>query len=245
MLHEDQLYHIVFSNEDPNPETNFLSVDALYVQSPTVPLQPAYDDLDCALLLRSGSGAWTRRKGHTPIMELIYEDGQSTGVGYMEAWIGATQTISGTDAVRETFVVKGAERKVNMAGVRVARVKGTASLRVRLEDSDGAVLEEGEISAAQMPITKPASYVWVTYRFVSSHTLRPGETYHLVLQSAASSAYHAYPVRKGFHYGFRDSTYFADGHAQFKENGEWVGWTQWSAKDRKDGDLQFYLELAP
>jgi hypothetical protein len=43
------------------------------------------------------------------------------------------------------------------------------------------------------------------------------------------------------HYGYKNTTFFSDGYAQFKEAGHWVGWTQWGVTNRTDGDLQFYF----
>ena len=240
-----QIYHIVFSNADPNPSINYLSVDALYMQVPTTPVQPAFNDMDGAVLLRSEGGAWAPRKGYTPIMELRYQDGTSTGIGYIESWIGAPQAISGVNAVRETFTVTGSPRKVGTVGIRVARVSGTDNLQVRLENSDGSLIEEGLIAATVFLLNSSPSHNWGTYAFSLAHTLAPGETYHLVLEAPSTSSYQAFPIRKGAHYGFGESTFFRDGSAEFKQGTHWVGWTQWGVTNRTDSDLQFYFGLVP
>lgn len=240
-----QIYHIVFDNADPNPSANFLSVDALYLQVPTTPVQPAFNDIDGAVLLRSGSGAWAPRKGYTPIMELRYSDGSSEGVGYIESWIGAPQPISGANAVREAFTVSGIPRKVGIVGIRAARISGTDNVRVRLETGDGALIEEGLIASTAFPLNSSPSYRWGVYAFSSSHTLVPGERYHLVLEVPSSSSYQVFPIRKGAYYGFGETTFFRDGSAEFKQDTHWVGWTQWGVANRTDSDLQFYFGLVP
>jgi hypothetical protein len=243
MLVQGQLYHIVFKNVDASPTVNYLSVDALYYANPSTPGQPTISDVDSAELLGGPAGTWTPRQGYTPILELDYQGGWSEFNGYMEAWVGASQTISGINAVREMFTVSGAQRTVSSASIRVARTSGTDPLIVRLENGDGTVIEQGEIPAASIPMTSPVSYVWATFTFSSAHTLLAGQNYHLQFRSAPTSTYQAFPIRKGVAYGFQNTTYFPDGYAQFNQNGSWVGWTQWGVSNRTDSDLQFYFAV--
>jgi hypothetical protein len=240
-----QLYHLVFSNTDASPSLNYLSVDDLYQKGSPSPGQPSVSDLDWAVLVRQGGKAWGIRRGYTPILELDYQDGWSGGTGYIEAWAGTPQTISGAQAVRETFTVTGGARNVASVAVRIARIQGSDPLDVRLESADGTVIDQGSISAREVPLTKPVSYFWERCNFPSPQMFFPGKTYHLDLEANPSSAYQAFPIRKGSAYGFHDTTFFPDGVAQFKQGNVWVGWTQWGATNRQDGDLQFYFSLAP
>jgi len=237
-----QLYHIVFTNADSNPSVNFLSVDTLYLQAPTSPAQPAFSDTDLAVLL-GRNGAWSPRKGYTPIMEFRYADGTSTGVGYMEVWAGAQQPVSGEDAVRETFTVSGPARRVTAVGIRAARVSGRDDLRVRLENDDGSLIEEGVIEASAFPLSSLPTYRWARLAFSSTYILLPGKKYHLVFKAPETSSYRVFPIRKGGAYGFADSTFFRDGFAEFTSGSMWVGWTQWGVSNRTDSDLQFYFDL--
>ena len=238
-----QLYHIVFTNVDASPSVNYLSVDTLYYAKASTPNQPTISDVDSAELLAGPGRAWAPRKGYTPILELDYQDGSSELNGYIEAWIGAPQNISGASAVRETLTVTGPQRTVASASIRVARISGADPLIVRLENGDGTLIEQGEIPAASIPLTSPASYTWTTFTFSSAHTLLAGQNYHLQFGSASTSTYQVFPIRKGSNYGFQDTTYFPDGYAQFSQNGSWTGWTQWGVTNRTDGDLQFYFSL--
>jgi hypothetical protein len=86
------LYHLVFSNTDPDPEGNFVSVNALFLKFASPPLQPRLADSDWAMLMRSrASPAWAVRRtpgsqeGFTPILEIDYAGGRSQGMGYMES----------------------------------------------------------------------------------------------------------------------------------------------------------------
>jgi hypothetical protein len=85
----------------------------------------------------------------------------------------------------------------------------------------------------------------MTYKFATTYTLLPGETYHLDFEATSTSTYEIFPIRKGLAYGFQNTTYFPDGHAEFEQNGLWFGWTQWGVANRTDGDLQFYFSVSP
>ncbi len=240
-----QLYHIVFTNVDPNPTANYLSVDTFYYIVPPTPAQPTISDVDWAELLGGPSGNWAPRTGYTPILELDYQDGFSEGNGYMEGWVGAPENISGLAEARETITVSPAQEAVSSASIRIERVSGSDPLVVLLENGDGTVIEQGQIFADSIPLTSPASYVWATYTFATPHALAGGQTYHLQFSAAATSTFQVFPIRKGPAYGFQSSTYFPDGYAEFNPAGTWTGWTQWGVTNRTDGDLQFYFSLAP
>jgi hypothetical protein len=235
-----RIYHVVFTNVDPSPTVNYLSVDGLFQRKPAAATQPTITDEDCAVLLNQAGNPWAERDGFTPTIMMNYSDGWSDGVGYMEAWPTAPQTASGSSAVREVFTVSGDSRTVASVSVRAALVVGNDPLVVHLEDADGTLIEEGFIPAASFPGS--GSYAWNSYTFSSPHTLLSGRTYHLDFEASSSSAYQLFPIRKGSAEGFANTTYFPDGHAEFKqEGGGWAGWTMWGVPDRTDGDLQFYF----
>ncbi len=241
-----EIYHVVFENPDPNPNVNYVSVDALYQIAPPVPGQPTMSDNDCAVLLFANYSTaegtiWKPRLGYTPILQMNYDDGFNQGLGYMEVWVGAPQTISAVSSVREAFTVSGTSRTVSSVSIRVARVSGSGALTVRLETGDGTLIEQGDVAATSVPLNASAAYVWTTYKFSAPRTLSLGQSYHLVLQSPASTVYQAFPIRKGSDYGYKSTTFFPDGYAQFLQAGSWVGWTQWGVTNRTDGDLQFYF----
>ncbi len=236
------IYHLVFKNEDRYPAYNYLSIDALYHAVPTSPMQPTISDTNLAVLLSAQGGPWEVRPGFTPIYELDFTNGASEGVGYMEGWVGAPQPIYGTRAVRETFTVSSSV-KVSSAAIRVSRIRGNNPLVVRLEDANGTLVHQGSIPAVDIPETSAGNPVWAKLPFGATYTLLAGHTYHLDFEASATSLYEAFPIRKGSKYGFRSSTYFPDGHAEFKQGSSWVGWTQWGQANRSDGDLQFYFDV--
>jgi hypothetical protein len=254
VLNPGTLYHLVFSNTDPDPEGNFVSVNALFVKSCSAPVQPSRQDADWAMLMRSRNApAWSIRRtpgsseGFTPILEIDYAGGRSQGMGYMEFWMGAAKPISGPAAVRETFTVTGPVRQAASVSVRVRRLGGSAPLAIRLEQGDGKLLAEGPSQGAPecTPSRSLGGCDWVSLTFPAPQVLAPGRTYHLVLTAPVSAQYEAFPMRKGTDKGFSDTTLFADGHAEFSDGGAWAGWEQWGKKGRTDSDLQFYFRLKP
>lgn len=241
-----EIYHIVFENPDTNPTANYISVDSLYQAAAPRPSQPTITDTDCAVLLYADQGPslgtlWQPRQGYTPIVQMDYDDGFTDGIGYMEAWVGAPQSISGSGSVREAFTVSGTSKVASSVAVRVARLSGSGDLTVRLEAGDGTLIEQGTIAATSIPSSTTATYFWASYKFSAPHTLASGQSYHLVLQSPSSTVYQEFPIRKGAYYGFKNTTFFPDGYAQFQQAGNWIGWTQWGVANRTDGDLQFYF----
>jgi len=245
------VYHLVFSNTDPDPEGNFVSVNALFVKARQgAPVQPRLADSDWAMLMRSRARpAWTLRQtpgsdeGFTPILEIDYAGGRSQGVGYVEFWMGAPKPITGPAAVREVFTVTGPARTVGSVAVRVRRLRGTAALNLRLEQGDGKVL--AALAAASPASCSPTASLggcdWASASFPAPLTLAPGQTYHLVLTAPGQAAFEAFPMRKGDDKGFSAATLFADGHAEYSDGGAWAGWEQWGKGGRTNSDLQFYF----
>ena len=241
---QGQICHIVITNPDPDPVSNYVSVNSLWMRYGLHPKQPTIADRDWFQLLGNATkpGWWVPRENshsesYTPILQLDYADGYSTGIGYMEVWVGNPKTISGRAAVRQTFKVNGPDRKISRVAVRLRRVYGSAPLSIRLEKADGTLLETGMVDAAKIDM----KYCWVNYSFSSTQTLLNGKRYNLSLRTLTRTAYETFPIRKGSaaNVRFSTSTYFADGFAQFTNNGTWSGWDQWGEKNRQDADLQF------
>ena len=144
------LYHVVFTNIDPNPTCNYVSVDELYMYNPLNPMQPLFSDTDWTTLIYY-QNAWSVLRYNTPILQATFADGFTQGCGYMEVWVGVPAPISGAEAGREQFTVSGANRAVSSVSVRVARTTGSDNLTIRLEQFDGALIEQGIIPATAIP----------------------------------------------------------------------------------------------
>jgi hypothetical protein len=231
-------YHLVFTNVDPTPVTEYISLDTLYTDAQTAPMQPAIADIAWAVLVKSGAGAWKPRYGFTPTLELDFADGGVQGNGYMEVWSTNPKVISGANGVRETFKVSGPSRHFTKVAVRVLRKAGSSPLTVRLEEANGTLIREGTVSGASLPLGVSD---WVILTFPTDTVLSSGVAYNLTLSSPADTQYATYPIRKGADKGFSNYTYFPDGYAQFRTAGNptWLGWDQWGTPNLKTGDLQF------
>lgn len=237
------IYHLVFTNVDSSPSSNYVSVDDLYMYHPLNPMQALFSNLDCAVLTRNSYSGWSLFDYNTPVFQVNFVDGAVMGQGYMEVWPEVPEKIGGTYAVREIFTVSGGTRTVVGFAIRVARTSGFQGLKVRLETASGALIEEGYIPAASIPLSSSSSpkYVWATYKFATVRTLYSGDAYHVDLEASSGTTYQVFPIRKGAYYGFPTATFFHDGYAQFKSGSSWVGWTQWGKTNRTDADLQFYF----
>ncbi len=223
------LYHVVFRNTDPDPATNYPSLNNLYSGNADVPRQPKYSDTDWAETLKDG-GSWWTRPDYTPSLGLYYANGVVDGVGY--AYIGSPATISGTSRARETFTVSGANRSVSAVGVRLKSVSGSDPLTIRLETSGGAAIETVTIPGSALTAGH-----WATATFHASHTLDSGASYNLQLTTPSTSRYSLQSIYQGSSYGaWNPATYFADGRAQTDTGGGWANWG-----GRTDPDIQFYL----
>jgi len=250
-----QLYHIVYTNVAADPTADWVSLDHLYMWDGNNPVQPTVPNTDMALLERTCSGSWvvfSRGAGHswTPTIELDYADGFSQGQGYIQGY-GQTTTsgwvnpkpISGARGVRETFTVTGGSRTVTSVSVRVNRISGSSPLTVRVEKADGTLVGQGTVVVPQGEVSSSQNGAsWVKVTFAAALTLQAGQGYHLVLSSPSDTVHTAHALEKGSSSGYKPTTYFSDGHAQFNNGSGWVGWDQWGMANRTDNDLQFYFE---
>jgi hypothetical protein len=174
----------------------------------------------------------------TPILALNYANGVSQGQGYMEIWVRAPRSISGSAMVRETFTPKSTVSASSLS-IRVMRVSGSSPLTVSL----GGVT--ATIPASSIAVSTPGvdrgGDTLVTVPFPV--TLNAGTTYSLVWSSPADTVYSAYGVERGNHYSFPSTTYFADGYGQYTTDGSsWTGFDQpGGSSNNANADLQFTL----
>jgi hypothetical protein len=242
-------YHVVFTNLDPRPRRNYVSVNALVSHHNRHPAPRVRNGL--AVLLSGAPdggrtpGRWharVQRRGdrYVPIVEIVGDGGgQRLGVGYMEVWVNNPKPIGGGAMVRQ-LISPVAGRAVTGAWLRVRRREGTrAPLRLRIERAAGGALAAGTVPARQVPTHHPG---WVHVRFPNAVSLEGTELFALTAAANARSAYEAFAIRKGTEFGFDPRTVFDGGYAQFTERGAWIGWDQWGGRDLRNGDLQFALD---
>jgi len=233
-----RLYHLVFTNVDPAPAANYVSLNCLWSNAQTSPMQPSLNDYAFAALLRAGTGPWKLRQGFTPILELDYANGSSQGSGYVEVWRSNPKVISGQSQVRETFKVKGPNRVFSKVMIRAELLAGSSPLTLRLSEADGTLITQGTLPASSL--LKGASN-WATCTFPLSQVLASGVAYNLTLSAPADTQYSTFPMRKALDKGFSIATVFSDGYAQVSTNGgtSWAGWDMWGTPNLTTSDLQF------
>jgi hypothetical protein len=236
-LEEGQLYHMVFTNPASDPINNYVSVDGLWNRREMPDMQPGISDTDLAIVLKGmGSSSWRIAYSTTPIYALHYVDGFIQGQGYVDARSSsAIQNISGDNRVREIFTISGGDKTVVKVSARVRRSQGSENLKVRLEDSEGVLIEEGYISASSIS----TEFDWISYAFVSPHTLLEGGTYSIIFSAPSGSTYETFPLQDGTQYGFGCPSIFSDGHIQYTAGSVWQ-----NVLNRTDFDLQFYFTLS-
>jgi hypothetical protein len=230
-------YHLVFTNIDSDPVANYISLDTLYTNAQTAPMQPTLADAAFAVLYKPGTGAWRPRQGYTPTLELDFGSG-SQGNGYMEVWSANPKLLSGAASVRETFKVTGPSRTYTKVLLRLMRVAGASPLTVRVEEADGTLVDQVQVPADSV---LQGVNAWITVPFPVQHVLNSGVAYHLTLSTSSDTSYSAFPLRKGLDKGFSTSTVFPDGYAQFTTTGDagWKGWDMWGTPNLTFSDLQF------
>lgn len=236
-LVQGTIYHLVFINSAPDPLNNYVSINNIYNQRGTQNMQPGVSDVDLAVLFTDASTPWGVTYFHTPIFSLNFADGTSQGQGNIDALVGSAASINGSSQVRETFTVTGSNKVISAVSVRLQKQGSPGNLTIRLEAQDGALIEQGTVSASSVS----ATYNWVTYSFNANHTLIVGESYNLILSAPAGDSYQMYPIQKGVLYGFNPPAVFGDGHYQRTTGSGWVD----LQGNRTDFDMQFYFTLAP
>lgn len=243
-----RLYHVVFSNTDPDPARNYVSINALYSgsrlgQGPKVP-----DDLAVLEGDRGGGGAtyWApRRSGpreyYLPIMDVVGGGGRHLGIGYMEVW--DPKPIGGDAKVRQLLRTRnGKSTRVDGVWLRVQRDSGADNgLTISIGRASGGSLASATVAPGKVPSSAPG---WVHVAFSKPTTLPADADLALTLSASGSSSYEAFPIRKGITYGFDRTTVFGSGYAQFNDGSGWVGWDQWGGHDERTSDLQFALDVA-
>jgi hypothetical protein len=243
------LYYLVFTNVDPRPDLNYVSINALLSRGEGAPGPTVPDDM--AVLLgharhgRAQRYHWrprARRDQYLPIIDVVgSRPGEHTGIGYMEVWVTRPKPIGDAAMVRQLISTgDGASTQITGAWLRVRRRGDTrVPLQLRIEQLTGGTLASARVPARRVPGKRPG---WVRVGFSRPVSLGPGATVALTAAADAPRSYEAFPVRKGTQFGFGAGTVFDRGYAQFNDGSGWIGWDQWGGRDQHNSDLQFVLD---
>ncbi len=176
------LDHLVYTNVDPSPTTNYVSFDGINTSKNTSPVQPCYDDAN--LMAFSQGPNWVPNLHTTPEFNVHYTDGYAQGTGYMD-------TTSITSPASEVFTVSGGNQVVTSVAAAGSGLTFTLTSGV-------STVASGAGGGSAYP-------GWETYTFPSPITLFNGQTYTLTISGSVSKA-----VLKGNPYGMYTS--FPDGY---------------------------------
>ncbi len=191
-----QPYHLVFANLDPDPATNWVSINVLYRPSDD-PSEVAFStgDGELSILARgsdywsgAGPGVWGRSSvldDHYPAFEIHYADETSQGVSYIGSRVGEEVTLSPETAsrMRQSFVVSEATTITSLhfaadIGGSSADAAGKATLSVA-----------GGPDLITVELTKAASEHWFVAPFPTALTLDAGQTYTVVVEGTVGVIY--------------------------------------------------------
>ena len=269
-----ELYHVVLENVDPQPSTNFISVNNVLVPRPIGRPARWLNDSDWATLLgrrAPGSGAnrtWldltatgSGDKLIAPIMQLTTNSGASQGSSDMESGSVDPERTYETDAsrpVRERFIPSADKRVTGVSVAAVATLAGDLRWRF-LEGSrelaSGVVRDEARFSPHLMGHRtvngekKPVhvtNFVWYDAPIPQDVTLHAGNTYDLELRPEGSSRWKFAAHRNGSGRGFTWPAAFTESRAQHLHGDQWLDTTFWNySAPGGDNNWPVVLHLAP
>lgn len=269
-----ELYHVVLENVDPQPSTNFISVNNVLVPRPIGRPARWLNDSDWATLLgrrAPGSGAnrtWldltatgSGDKLIAPIMQLTTTGGASQGSSDMESGSVDPERTYETDAsrpVRERFIPSADKRVTGVSVAAVATLAGDLRWRF-LEGSrelaSGVVRDEARFSPHLMGHRtvngekKPVhvtNFVWYDAPIPQDVTLHAGNTYDLELRPEGSSRWKFAAHRNGSGRGFTWPAAFTESRAQHLHGDQWLDTTFWNySAPGGDNNWPVVLHLAP
>jgi hypothetical protein len=220
------LYHFVFTDPDPLPTVNYVSLNNMGNNGGT--RQPYYSLTDWTMNVQHNSG-WQAKPDTCPIAAIKWTNGMTQGMGYVDAPADSRRfTIQGSSEAGETFTVTGGDKVVTAVSFHVQKVGSPGPLTVTLASGSNTVAT-GTIPASAIS----TSISWATLTFSSPITLSDGTSYHLYLTSASDSSnnYQTWPMLKGFSSGLDVPSEFHDGNYETNGNGA------------SDYDMQFYFAL--
>jgi hypothetical protein len=206
-------YHLVITNTDPSPLSNFISVNNMWNSAGANP----YYSFNAWVMLWQQGGGWQLKTNSTPICAIKYVGGASQGMGYDDSPSGSELfNLQGSSRVGENFTVSGSNQVVSSVHFHIRQTGSPGPLTVTLS-SGSTVIEQGTIPASA--VTSSNVYAYATYTFTQQRTLTKGTSYLIELSySGASGSYQTHPMIKGIKAGYDVPSVFHDGNYEINGN---------------------------
>ena len=228
-LEFDTVYHITFTNTDPNG--GFTSVNNLHCQAPP-PIWPVYPfgAADLATM-RSASSlwtnkAWTQQPFYKPIFDLRYTDGVCKGQGWIAGGRNYQNPVGGARRAQQTVIVPAGRRIEAVQFCLYHRGSGGSGVTVQVL-SGATVLANATVPAAEFAYSSfgdKAVLNWVTVPVGATATAGS-----CTVRFSSNGEYWAMPIKNGKHYGFvEDKLLTPSLGCQYSTNSG-ASWAKWPA----------------
>lgn len=245
------IYHLVFTQQDASPTTNWVSIDGTYNATPQAQLQPAFDNTDLCMNWSFSGGAWAAQTSISCApLNLHFGNGLDWGwsVDYTPVAAALRNVGGASNAVRMNFT-PSENLLVRSMWARLYRQSATSQpLSLQLKQGGTTIVQQGTVAASGIVAltagASPADGTWVGVHF-PDYQLRKAQQYTFELWSTAETTfYQAYPLRTaetGNWSAAALANRFNDGWWEYTVNGGST-WTQESSDTGYK--MQFYFELA-
>ena len=237
------LYWIVTRNIDPNPATNYISINSLSSRVGNHPPNRTTTPPEGDVYLWS-NGNWAQRRAFTDVLTITFTDGRTIGNGYIEALVRSARPISASQQVRQVFT---ATKDITISGWALSvGYSRPGTLTGTLRTIDGTLVAEATASSTQMtPIGQSGTVhpternYWTDFTPIPPVTLTAGTTYQLLFVTDSSAEFWVHPLRAGdLVYGFSPQTVWTDAHAEETDDGNnWRNFETWHGNRPGDTDL--------
>ena len=188
-----QIYHLVVTNVDPNPGTNWSSPNGLMTR-----VVPWDGTGNRAAVYESGSwrpwssqnNPWNTTGGnyvngqHIPTM-LSYTDGTNHGGHYYSARTSAPARFHEANKAGQYIYWNQSSATISRIGISLRRTGTPGALLYRLEQIGSGVIASGTVNTSSVGTGAP---VWAYATLSSPVTLQQGQSYRLYFESPTSSS---------------------------------------------------------
>lgn len=220
VIQDGELCCAVLENIHANPASNYISLNALFMWGDKVgsQRQPAFSDLDLALLSNTGSGWGVSNE--TPNFDILPSH---EGFGYTQCNQEMWKPIGGSAMVREILVAPA--RTIRTLQVRVRRVSGTGALTLIYETQAGILVASGSVPYTAIAQSTPGGDTGG--QVLATATMpgpvdAPAGAMALRLTAPAGTTYAMSPIRKAVRDNVKSAppwgSYMSPGFAQYSSD---------------------------